>query len=388
MILLEADSYPLHPMVKTRFLKGVLSVGALALLCPVGAGQNDSDRARQLILKTLQRNFFQNVIALISQRAPENHQSYQRIQVQISKDGKMRQTIIYPLSMQGVETIDDGRQSATFLPDERLMLIQESPRLLPNDTATRINLTTRNYSLSLDGTSRVAGQNASVVVAKPRHSGLETRRYYIDERTGFLLQLETIEKGGSPKLTFKALQVNYPAKMNPATFEIDVDGKDGRKITYKRRVDLFGGGKAIASIGFEPSLPQDLPFGFEVQDAQINDSGAYGSVAVRITDGLIKATVYQYALSKSKKMKPMPGTTTGESAGIRFVVAADVPEYVRQKLLEAFIGAVRKDEFWAGSHGIFNLSELLPGLPSLTRANAQVLEIRRTSQFLAIPLEK
>lgn len=331
-------------MAKTKFALIAFAVGASACVWAAGGwGQNDADRARQLLLKTLERNFSQNVIALISQRGPTGGTSFQRIQVQISRDGKMRQTVIYPLSMQGVETIDDGKQSATFLPDEDLILVQESSRLLPNDTATRINLTVKNYSLSVTGTSKVAGQTAAIVTATPRNSAMEKRRYYIDQATGFLLQLETIDRGGSPKIAFRTQQVSYPSSIPGATFKVDLANRVGQKIAYRRRTGLFDGvSKATPSIGFEPVLPRELPLGFAMQDAQINDSGNYRSIAVRITDGLVKGTVYQYSTVTAKHLKAMPGTTIGDAGGVRFFIAADIPESARERILEAFIEAAKK----------------------------------------------
>jgi outer membrane lipoprotein-sorting protein len=345
-----------------------LAVGASACVWAAGAGgQGDAEKARQLLLKTLERNFKQNVIALISQRGPTDSESFQRIQVQISRDGKMRQTVIYPLSMQGVETIDDGRQSATYLPDENLILVQESSRLLPNDTVTRINLTVKNYSLSLTGTSKIAGQLAAVVTATPRSRIMERRRYYIDQDTGFLLQLETIDSGGTPRIAFRTQQVSYPPKISNATFKVDLDSREDQKIVYRRRTGLFDGVvKATPSIGFEPVLPKELPHGFQMQDAQINDSGNYRSIAVRITDGLVKGTVYQYSTSTAKNLKAMPGTTVGDAAGVRFFIAADIPEAAREQILEAFVEAARKGAYLSDP-GPTAFLELSPVLHALTR---------------------
>lgn len=333
-------------MAKTKLALGLLALTAGAIACAAGGwGQGDAEKARLLLLKTLERNFSQNVMAIISQRGPSEAETWQRIEVQINRDGKMRQTVLAPLTMEGVMTIDDGRQSATFLPDEGLILVQESSRLLPNDTATRINLTVRNYSLSLSGTSKVAGQAAAVVTATPRNKAMEKRRYYIDSETGFLLQLETIDRAGMPKIAFRTQQVSYPAKINSAAFKIDLERKDGQKIVYRRRTGLFDGvPKATPSIGFEPVLPKELPFGFQMQDAQINDSGNYRSIAVRITDGLVKGTVYQYSTSVAKNLKAMPGTTIGDAAGVRFFIAADIPEPARERILESFIDASRKGD--------------------------------------------
>ncbi len=362
-------------MARSNLILTALLMGAAVFACAGDKAQSESDPARELLLKTLDRNYRNNVVAIISQRSPENNGSYQRIQVQISKEGRVRHTVIYPLSMQGVEKIDDGKQIATILPDNKMILVQESPMTLPNDAESRINLTTRNYGLTLAGTTTVAGHRASIVVAKPRYAGMESKRYHIDDRTGFILKLETLDSKGVPTVAFQALQVTYPSTIAPSIFNLDLDKrKDFRIFTQRRTGFLDSGGKGYLPVGFAPVFPQSLPCGFDIQDAQINDSGRYRSVAIRITDGLVKATVHQYSLSIARDMKEMVGTTIGDSSDIRFVVAADVPEAVRKKILETFIETAKKAESDLPSIGLFWGAELLPNIPMLTAPEDRTLE--------------
>lgn len=378
-------------MARSNFALTALLIGVAACACAGGGGgkgrQSDPERARQLLLKTLDRSYPNNVIALITQRSPENHGNIQRIQVQISRDGKMRQTVIYPLSMQGIETIDDGKSVATFFPDEKMVVVQASAKLLPNDATTRINLTIRNYGLQLGGTTSVAGHRATIVVATPRSKQMETRRYYIDERTGFLLQLETIDGEGTVRTAFKAQQVTYPSSISAKTFGIDLEERADRKIVYSRPKGLFEGStnKAIPKLNFEPVLPESMPFGFDMTDAQINENSDFGSIAIRITDGPIKGTVYQYSSSDAKNMKAMLGTTLGEAGGIKFVVAVDVPESVRKKILATFMEAARKN-FSSGALGLSPVEELLTDASTLTPDEATAIMLLQSVSFFALPL--
>lgn len=378
-------------MARSNFALTVLMIGAAACVCAGGGGgagrQSDSERARALLLKTLERTFTHNVIALITQRSPENHGNVQRIQVQISKDGKMRQTVIYPLSLQGVETIDNGKNIATFFPDEKLVIVQSSPKLQYTDTAARINLTIRNYSLQLGGTTNIAGHIATVVVATPRSKDLETRRYHIDANTGFMLKLETIDKTGVVKAAFSAQQVIYPANISASNFTINLDARADRQIVYDRPPSITQGGKVPPNLNFEPVIPDSLPYGFELQDVQINDNKSFGSAAVRITDGLIKATVYQYAVADAKKMRLMPGTTIDQGSGIKFVVAAEVPESVRRKILAAFLEAAKKTSMGWPLMGLSPRAELLTEPPALTPEEAWAIEMMQSACFLAVPFD-
>lgn len=377
-------------MARSNLYLTALMVGVAASACAAGGGkkpQTEANQARDLLLKTLDRNYKSNVIAIISQRSPEDNGSYQQIQVQISRDGKVRQTVISPLTMQGIEKIDDGKQSATILPDDKVILVQESPRTLPDDSETRINLTVRNYGLTLGGTTTVAGQRASIVIAKPRYAGLQSKRYHIDERTGFVLKLETLDSKGTPTVAFQAQKVTYPAVIGASAFSLDLDKRDGFQIITQRRTGfLDSSARGHASVGFAPTFPQELPCGFEIQDAQVNDSGNHRSVAIRITDGPVKGTVYQYSLATAKRMKAMPGTTIGDGSGIRFVVAADVPETIRKKILNTFIEAARKAESDNPITGLFWGLELLPDEGTLSAAEELTLEIRQFGLSFGEPI--
>ena len=66
-------------MAKNNLALTALFLGAAALAC-AASPQSSSDKAKALLAKTLDRNYAHNVIAIISQRSPENHGTYQRIQ--------------------------------------------------------------------------------------------------------------------------------------------------------------------------------------------------------------------------------------------------------------------------------------------------------------------
>lgn len=322
----------------------------------------ETDKARLLLQKTLERTFPQNVVALIMQRSPDNPSVMQRIQVQISRDGKTRHTVIYPLSMEGVETIDDGIHLTTFLPDRNLLLIHESPRLLPNDTKSRMQMTLRNYDLKLAGNSTVAGRPTTIVLANPHSRDLDSRRYYIDDQTGFLLQLETIDQSGKVRLAFQAKAVSYPPEISPEVFVVSKALRNCDMVPFQRPKSIMSPGKGSVDIGFDPIQPRNIPYGFTIQDVQVNESKQWRSVAVRITDGLVKATVYQWPEDGAgMDANTMPGTSADVIEGIRIVVAADVPAPARKRILQAFADAARraKAEVTGSGVGPFNVGLFL-----------------------------
>jgi len=300
-----------------------------------GSGSQSEDKACQLLLKTLARTYPQNVVALILQRSPENGGVMQRIQVQISRDGKMRQTVIFPLSMEGVETIDDNFRSATYLPDRNLIIFQESRKLMVDDASGRLSMARKNYDLKLGGTSNVAGRTAALVIATPHNNDLETRRFYIDDKTGFLLQLETVNQAGQLTVGFRTQAVSFPSNLPASVFDVRSLPKAADTVSFTRPQSMMIGNKEGLGLGFQPVLPPKLPYGFYVQDIQINKSPQWRTVAVRITDGLVKATVYQWD-DTSKVEIDTPGTTVDDNGPIKFAVSADAPKAVRLRILRAF----------------------------------------------------
>lgn len=314
-----------------------LALAATGLLAVAGGAHRQSDeRACALLLKTLVRTYPQNVIALILQRSPENGGVMMRIQVQINREGKMRQTVLSPLSMEGVETIDDNSRSATYQPDRNLLVIQESRKGITDDAQSRLTHARKNYDIKLGGRSEIAGRAATLVTATPHSNEMESRRFYIDDKTGFLLQLETVDPIGRLTVGFRTQAVNYPASLPSAVFDIGSLPKNAQVMSFQRPQTILAGGKDVIALGFQPITPERLPYGFYIQDIQISKNPQSRSVAVRITDGLVKATVYQWDDS-SKIDIDTPGASVNYDGEIKLAVVADVPERVRQKILRAFM---------------------------------------------------
>src|ERR1700761_6967821 len=67
-----------------------------------------------------------NVIALIDQRDPFPA-GWQRVKVVRDADGTTFKSVLSPLNMEGIESIDDGNVWKTLLPDEKMVMWQPSP---------------------------------------------------------------------------------------------------------------------------------------------------------------------------------------------------------------------------------------------------------------------
>ena len=72
--------------------------------------------------------------------------------------GANKVVVMAPISIQGRTIIDDGKQRVEYKPDEKLLIIQDSPlRSVPkSDTGRRFRLLYRNYDVKAEGNEKVA----------------------------------------------------------------------------------------------------------------------------------------------------------------------------------------------------------------------------------------
>ena len=176
---------------------GLRLIAGAVLSCVVGTSWAAADRcgdAKSLLLRSMERGRHVNVSAIVVQKAPTGTV---QMKFEQARDGFERQTVLQPLSMQGVSMVDDGKRWMMYWPDERRALSQQSPRARLADADDRIQLADKNYRLKFGEPTTIAGRRAHAVVAEPRYKEMEERRYFIDEETSFVLR---VQKGEHPGL--------------------------------------------------------------------------------------------------------------------------------------------------------------------------------------------
>jgi hypothetical protein len=226
----------------------------------------------------------------------------------------------------------NGKQAKFYNPDKNEMVVQPSPEQFREDPKMRIALADENYRFSLERNGIIAGRPTWVVTATPRAPELPTRKYSIDIEKDVMLRLETVENG-KKNLLFDTQAIWYPAGMPANTFNLTPIGTY-RTVYLKGPVKIDSMAVARAQAGFEPILPRDLPFGFIVRDPHLTGKENARFIAVRITDGLITATVYQWD-SRRIKDEEMPGPSRTIN-GIRISLLGELPEFVHGRLLDLF----------------------------------------------------
>lgn len=306
---------------------------SLALCACIASAQTDANRARALLARGMGKKPLCNIRAIMLQRLDYNSNVMQQIKVDMSKEGKTHQLVLAPISRQGLEIVDDLKFTRSYSPDDRLLVIQPSQKRDNGDVQFRMGLVDKNYKLNIDRREKVAGHMAVVIEAVPRNPELETRCYAIDEKTGFVLRLETCRGKSEPMLHFEAKAVEYPSDIDDDTFKIESKWTMTR--SYDER-EIFDRGDDLPELNFKPVIPKRLPFGFVIQEMETDTQSSLPSLAVRMTDGLAMATVYQWPTRGRKKLPAPAGTLVRDAGNIRLLISGDIPDAVKQRLIDSF----------------------------------------------------
>lgn len=280
--------------------------------------------------------FSVNVVSVILQRDPNGDGGFQRVKVQRNKAGHTRHTVLQPLHLQGIESVDDGTRCLMYLPDNHLLVDQPSSQHDRADVEWRMRVASQNYKVSLAGNVKVAGRSAAVVVAKPKYRELDERRFYIDEVTGYPLRMETVDRAQGSAMLFDTVYVRYPEELENDLFALKPLGRCTR-VKYGEPTKFVSPSAVREVMGFSPIIPTSLPLGFRVQEMQKSQDPEWHALVMRLSDGLVRATLYQWrAGSGSTNLKAFTSSSTREISGVRLLLVSEVGETEREKLLDSF----------------------------------------------------
>lgn len=317
----------------SRFAAALVAVGLGSVA--FGAATQGQGRAIDVLLRAMDRTANTPVSGIFYQKSFGGFRCHAQVQIDQSRDGRIRVGMLQPLSMQGVTSVDDGKTWTTYFPDDRRMVVQESPRASQPDPRWRLEIAQRNYSFRMEPGEQVAGRRTIAVVAVPRNEGLPVRRYTIDQERSYMLRLETIGDDDRPNVLLDTKDISFPNDVDARLFDIRPIG-DVRTIKLDAPTRFQSSRKAAPLVGFRPIVPEDMPFGFVVSDKLFTASDEAKFVAIRISDGLVTATVYQWDGRKPAQPWPASGRDR-EVEGIRLRLIGDLPDGVMSKVLDSFI---------------------------------------------------
>jgi hypothetical protein len=247
-----------------------------------------------------------------------------------------------------------------YLPDKRTLIVQDSAHSMDGDTDARIALAKKNYDFSISGKERIAGRTTLCIVADPKASDMPLRKYYLDEKSGYPLKMEVVGDRGDSKVFFDTIAIDYPEALNGDVFRMRPQ-PGTETITYTRPKTLTSKSQAQAVVGFRPITPDRLPMGFQVQEMQYNGGKEWKSVVIRLNDGLVRATVFQWK-PNGKKIEAIEDSSHLDVNGIRLLLVSDLPPHVREELLRAFAAQAKTD----GSPRAMRLfGMLMPAIPTM-----------------------
>ena len=323
------------------------SLAALVFAVP---SFGDAEAERYLRL-SMGRSFGRPIVAMMEQRDPfalttsGPDAGGERVRTKIERDakGRVRSTILRPLRLQGVTILDDGRRMTIRLPDQKLVIEQDSPALDDAPVEDRLDLVRSNYTLKAFIGPETLGRPTVLIQATAKRRGLDTRRYLLDAATGFPLKSELVSSAGR-ETVFETMMLRFVKELPDRTFR--QRPTRGFQVVRYASPTAPKPGEALRKLGFEPAIPQDPPFGFRVTGVAMIESSRWKSVTIRLTDGLVKANVYEWTTGPEDAalgdgtVQDGRGRSIGRRRGRTVLVVAETSPLVRARLLEAVLEAL------------------------------------------------
>ncbi|HEY3781328.1 MAG TPA: hypothetical protein VGL56_09620 [Fimbriimonadaceae bacterium] len=253
-----------------------------------------------------------------------------------SAEGELKLTVLSPLSEQGVTSVDDGNQWITYRPDDNRIMVETSPRRDSKKTGNRINLAQKNYELIVEPSEPlIAGRRAYSFLAMAKHSEMPARRFCIDKKKDFLLRVEVMDNTGC-KVMLDTKTIDFPIEVPREDFAL-APHESTEVETYPAPITVSLNKEIQRELGFKPCVPEDLPFGFVVDQPQLVEGNGDKYLAIRLTDGLVSATVYEWNGKKHHSGPQGPSKSEKSANGVKLRFMGEVPDQVSSGLMDKFV---------------------------------------------------
>lgn len=311
------------------------TASAFALVSVTAMSVAEDKRAFDLLLASMNNKYKENIVALMRQQSPMDNQVL-KIKLQRSKDGRVRESVLEPLHKIG-EFVDDGKTMATYAPADKVLITQPSVQTQV-DVDFRVPLIKKNYTLTSGAGKKIAGRKTIMVVATPKFKDINTVRYYFDTASGFPLSKESVDSNGAITLDYEVLEAKFPDEIDSSIFKIEpVAGYD--IVRFGEPNDLKTPDEVRRRLGFTPVFPTFLPYGFKVQRMYATNNSHWKALAIKLTDGIQKVTVFQWKPTPGEQIKTGEDYTVQLQNGLKVMIVADLRASLRSSLMRAFFGA-------------------------------------------------
>jgi outer membrane lipoprotein-sorting protein len=268
---------------------------------------------------------------MIQQRHPQFEEAPMVIKVVIDNRGRIRMDVVRPLIKEGVVAVDDGKEIRTYHPDLHVLQVAESPLVSAPSPIQRARLLEANYTLDLENGPRVAGRSTLQLHLRPRHERLEEQVLFLDREKFTTLRVEARD-GEDTRVLADTLHIEY--SNHSASFSPPA----GTSIVREPRpVPLERSGDGKAKLGFKPSLPRRLPFGFQTQSSWVIGAKDRPYLRTRVSDGLLAGSVYQWSSRVQGGRHPVGLNPMYSRGGVNFAVYGELPPDVARTVLSTFV---------------------------------------------------
>lgn len=271
--------------------------------------------------------------AIVTQRSacgPQMEATFRMVQ---DSQGRRKMVGLRPLSIQGMVSCDDGERWLNYYPDEHKIVVLPSARAERESVAERLKLAAQNYRFAVETASHVAGRNAFVVVAIPKSGDMATRRIAVDAVNSVLLRVETVAQRGERKVLFETKTISFSTLGEKLQLDLG-SGPPARVVKPEQPTKMAKASDAKTRLGFNPLVPKKLAFGFAVRETFFAQTSRAKYLAMRLTDGIVNATLYQWHAATSPFADAEPGfeMTIGN---VRMKIMGEIPDIARLRLLES-----------------------------------------------------
>lgn len=321
----------------------LLSIATAVLVAGSAMAQNAklgatyaAQNARETLFRAMEISGKINVESIVLRKGWGNGPSMQ-FKFEQSDRGMSKYTVLAPLCDQNVVRYEDKRYWKNFNPESGQLLVQKTSGV--NTLGIRQALAEQNYRFTTEDGEKIAGRTTVVIVAMPKAGVMPSRRYSIDVAKMYLLRVETDQKGDRQVLT-DTLAVSFPKGIFVRDPEREFFSQF-QKIELDPPMPVPDAKKLTETVGFRPSLPQDLPYGFAIIEKQATGQD-YDTVAIRISDGLANATIFQTKNVPQNRGSSKPSNSRAEANGIHFKLIGDLPDPVTRRILEMFVREAMK----------------------------------------------
>jgi hypothetical protein len=320
-------------------VKRILSV-PLVVASAALAHSGQYDTAHRALIKALESQ--RDVRAtLVQTRSAEDLTI--TVTVQIVPNRGIRSTIMQPLVHAGMVSLDNGDLWRNYDPQLNELRVEKSPAQFQLEMDVRKKMIEKNFTVTFEQDSTVAGRRVRVVHMKGRHEGMSDRRLFVDAENSLILRYLVMSPEGGSQMPIDTMSVDLHSSIDMAKFE--AIGKENSKVVKAwGPVEIARAGDARRYTGIEPVLPADLPAGLAQQAIHVVGTEARSFVGVRLTDGMAVVTVYLWGVreGESPENEPFDGKYDQKSpGGVRIKVVGDATASVKAALARAFARASR-----------------------------------------------